>query len=156
MANREGTARQYATILPSECALLSSGLLSKLSMEEASSVPMSALTAWQAVFEKGQLVSEQYSMESLPRINKEGDLVGGQAKGKRVLVLGAAGGVGVFACQFAKVAGAYVVGTASQANVEFLRGLGVDEIVNYREESMREWVGGVEVRPFFKQSSFIV
>lgn len=107
---------------------------------------MSALTAWQAVFEKGQLVSPDYSMGSLPRISKEGEFLGDQAKGKRVLVLGAAGGVGVFACQFARLAGAYVVGTASTGNKEFLRGLGVDEVVDYREMSMGEWVGGDEVR----------
>jgi NADPH:quinone reductase-like Zn-dependent oxidoreductase len=121
-------------------------------MSEASSVPMSALTAWQAIFEKGQLVSPTYSMHSLPHISQdgegEGELVSGQAEGKRVLVLGAAGGVGVFACQFAKVAGAYVVGTASQVNDGFVRGLGVDGVVDYRRESMREWVGGDEVRWF--------
>ena len=151
MADREGTARQYATILPSETALVPpSWASSDSSLTDAASVPMSALTAWQALFEQGQLTSRPsesftYSMDLLPRVKEDGELVGGQAKGKRVLVLGASGGVGNFAVQFAKLAGATVVGTAGPSNVEFVKSLGVDEVVNYRETSLKDWIGTDEV-----------
>jgi NADPH:quinone reductase-like Zn-dependent oxidoreductase len=59
--------------------------------------------------------------------------------GERVLVAGAAGGVGTFVVQLAKVRGAHVVATASPANHEFLRGLGADEVVDYHGD----WVGEV-------------
>jgi len=56
------------------------------------------------------------------------------AEGDRVLVAGAAGGVGAFVVQLAKVRGAQVVATASAANHDFLRGIGADEVVDYRND----------------------
>jgi len=73
MANREGTAREYATILPSEPALVPEGL----GMLKASSVPMSAHTAWQALFEHGELTGS-FALTSLPRVNGNGQAVLGQ------------------------------------------------------------------------------
>ncbi|KAF2190126.1 NAD(P)-binding protein [Zopfia rhizophila CBS 207.26] len=136
-AAREGTARQYATILPSETALVPKNL----SMTDAASVPMSALTAWQAVFEQGELSASPY-------VDEAGEVVGNQAKGKRALILGAAGGVGLFAVQLAKIAGATVLGTASSRNEEFLKGLGIDEVINYTKTSVEEWIGGDESKKF--------
>jgi NADPH:quinone reductase-like Zn-dependent oxidoreductase len=78
-----------------------------LSFEIAASLPVGALTAWQLVEEAG--------VEA----------------GKRVLVQGAAGGVGLFAVQFAKLKVAHVAGTASAANVSFVKGLGADEVLDY-------------------------
>lgn len=141
---REGTARQYATILPSEAARVPEGL----DMEKAAAVPMSALTAWQAVFEQGLLSG---SFERVPYLDeKSGDIVNKDgATGKRVLVLGAAGAVGVFAVQFARLAGAaFVAGTASAENVRFLKEIGVDEVLDYRKVSVKEWVGGSEDKMF--------
>ncbi|KAF2736013.1 NAD(P)-binding protein, partial [Polyplosphaeria fusca] len=136
-ANREGTAREYAEILPSEAAHVPRGL----GMVEAAVVPMSGLTAWQGLFEKGELCKA-------PFVDKGGEVVGGRAaEGKRVLVLGAAGGVGIMAVQFARIVGAKVVGTASGRNKEFLEGLGA-EVVDYTKVSMKEWVGGDEERRF--------
>ncbi|KAF2466184.1 NAD(P)-binding protein [Lindgomyces ingoldianus] len=136
VADREGTARQYATILPSEAARIPE----TLGMVDAATVPMSALTAWQAVFEKGGL-------SAVPYVSDDEGVVGGQAVGKRVLVLGAAGAVGSFAVQFAKIAGAFVVGTASVKNRTFLEERGV-EVVDYTKTSMKDWVGGQEERKF--------
>jgi len=75
----------------------------------AASVPLVALTAYQALFEHGGLKA-----------------------GQRVLVHAAAGGVGGFAVQLARGAGAEVVGTASAANADYVRGLGATDVIDYR------------------------
>ena len=76
---------------------------------QAAAVPISALTAWQALIERAQL-----------------------SQGQRVLVHGAAGGVGSFAVQVACHIGAQVIATASAANADFVRALGADEVIDYR------------------------
>jgi NADPH:quinone reductase-like Zn-dependent oxidoreductase len=65
--------------------------------------------------------------------------------GQRVLVHAAAGGVGHVAVQIAKARGAYVIGTASAGKHEFLRGLGADELIDYRETDFTEAVRDVDV-----------
>jgi NADPH:quinone reductase-like Zn-dependent oxidoreductase len=80
-----------------------------LSHVEASVVPVSALTAWQALFEKTNL-----------------------SAGQRILIHGAAGGVGVFAVQLARRCGARVIATASAANRDFVRSLGAHETIDYQ------------------------
>lgn len=92
-----------------------------LSFEEAAGVPMAGLTAWRSM----HLTDLQ--------------------PGQRVLIHAAAGGVGHFAVQFAKWRGAHVVGTASGSNEEYLRDLGVDEFVNYREERFEDAIEPVDV-----------
>jgi NADPH:quinone reductase-like Zn-dependent oxidoreductase len=72
-------------------------------------VPISALTAWQGLFEKAKL-----------------------ERGQRALIHGAAGGVGIFAVQLASSRGAYVMATASSGNIDFVRSLGADEVIDYR------------------------
>jgi NADPH:quinone reductase-like Zn-dependent oxidoreductase len=89
---------------------------------EAAGVPMVALTAWQALFDKGEL-----------------------SEGQRVLIHAAAGGVGHMAVQLAKSQGAHVIGTASGDNEAFLRELGVDEFVNYRETRFEEELDDVDL-----------
>lgn len=88
----------------------------------AAAVPLAALTAWQALVD-----------------------VAGLKGGQRVLVHAAAGGVGHFAVQIAKARGAYVIGTASAAKHEFLRGLGADELVDYRAADFADVVRDVDV-----------
>lgn len=84
---------------------------SYLTVEEAGAVPMVALTAWQALVGRG-----------------------GVSTGQRVLIHAAAGGVGHVAVQVAKARGAYVIGTASAAKHDFVRSLGADEVIDYRNE----------------------
>ncbi|SEP26786.1 NADP-dependent oxidoreductase [Amycolatopsis saalfeldensis] len=83
-----------------------------ISHAEAAGLPLAGLTAWQALVD-----------------------VAGVQSGQRVLVDAAAGGVGHLAVQIAKARGAYVLGTASAAKHEFLRSIGVDEPIDYRDES---------------------
>jgi NADPH:quinone reductase-like Zn-dependent oxidoreductase len=89
---------------------------------EAAVVPISALTAWQALIEKGQLERNQ-----------------------RVLIHGAAGGVGTFAVQLARWRGAHVTVTASAINTEFVRALGADVIIDYHTTRFEEVICDVDV-----------
>ena len=88
----------------------------------AAVTPISALTAWQGLFERARL-----------------------ATGQHVLIHGAAGGVGGFAVQLARWRGARVTGTASAANVDFVRSLGADEVIDYRAQRFEDVVRDVDV-----------
>jgi NADPH2:quinone reductase len=88
----------------------------------AAAVPLAALTAWQGLFQTGDV-----------------------AAGHRVLIHAAAGGVGHFAVQFAKARGAYVIGTASATNREFVvQQLGADECIDYRAGAFEEKTGELD------------
>ncbi|MFF0029992.1 NADP-dependent oxidoreductase [Streptomyces avermitilis] len=89
---------------------------------QASALPLVSLTAWQALVETADV-----------------------RPGQRVLIHAAAGGVGHVAVQIAKARGAYVIGTASAGKHDFLRGLGVDETIDYRETDFTEAVRDVDV-----------
>ncbi len=80
-----------------------------LSFEEASSIPIAGLTAWQALRTKGNIT-----------------------QGSRVLINGASGGVGTFAVQIAKDVGAQITGVCSAANTELVKGLGATDVIDYR------------------------
>jgi NADPH:quinone reductase-like Zn-dependent oxidoreductase len=79
-----------------------------LTFEEAASLPVGALTAWGALINSAKIES-----------------------GQRVLVHGAAGGVGAYVVQLARWKGAHVTGTASTRNVEFVRSLGAENVIDY-------------------------
>jgi NADPH:quinone reductase-like Zn-dependent oxidoreductase len=89
---------------------------------EAASVPLVALTAWQALFEHGKLL-----------------------KGQTVLVHAASGGVGIFAVQFAKAKGARVIGTTSAKNAQFVQSLGADATIDYRSVAFEKQLSGVDL-----------
>lgn len=93
-----------------------------LSHVEAAALPLVALTAWQALIDYADL-----------------------QPGHRVLIHAAAGGVGHVAVQIAKARGAFVLGTASAAKHDFLRGLGVDETIDYRAQDFAEVARGADV-----------
>jgi len=117
--NHEGAMAEYAKadtdqVIPKP---------KNLSFVEAAAVPLSALTAWQALFDHFNLQRDQ-----------------------RLLVTGAAGGTGVFAVQFARHIGAYVIGTGSSARSrEILEKLGVDQFVDYKTEDLKTAVGEVDL-----------
>jgi NADPH:quinone reductase-like Zn-dependent oxidoreductase len=93
-----------------------------LNFEEAASVPLAALTAWQALFDEGKLTENQ-----------------------RVLIHAASGGVGSFAVQLAKAKGAYVIATTSSHNIELVKNLGADEVIDYTQSDFSTHVSNVDV-----------
>ncbi|EJM67581.1 Zn-dependent oxidoreductase, NADPH:quinone reductase [Pseudomonas sp. GM50] len=84
---------------------------SNLDMAEAASVPLALLTAWQALVETAQV-----------------------KKGQKVLIHAGSGGVGTFAIQLAKHLGAFVATTTSTANVEWVKALGADVVIDYKQQ----------------------
>lgn len=95
-----------------------------LSWEEAAAVPLSALSAWQGLFTHGKL-------------NSPGK---GQNPGKRVLVTAASGGVGIWAVQLAHQAGTEVIGTCGPSNVDFVKKLGANTVLDYSNNDLLGWV----------------
>jgi NADPH:quinone reductase-like Zn-dependent oxidoreductase len=94
----------------------------QIDFDTASSVPVAALTAWQGIFDNGEL-----------------------ARGQRILITGASGAVGSMAVQLAKNKGAHVIGTGSGRNEEFVRKLGADEFVDYKKTKFEEKISGVDL-----------
>jgi NADPH:quinone reductase-like Zn-dependent oxidoreductase len=113
-----GGYAEYATASPGTIVKKPAGL----PHEQAAAIPVAGLTAWQALFDRAALES-----------------------GQSALIVGAAGGVGHFAVQFAKLSDARVIGTGSTRNREFVLGLGADEYVDYTQRDVREAVSGVDV-----------
>jgi len=95
---------------------------SNLTFEQAASVPMGALTAWGAVINTANVQS-----------------------GQRVLVHGAAGGVGAFVVQLAHWKGAHVIGTASAGNLEFVKSLGAESAIDYNAAPFETVVHDMDV-----------
>src|SRR2546423_3746318 len=86
-----------------------------LTMEEAASIPLVGLTAWQALIERANL-----------------------KRGQKVLIHAGSGGVGTFAIQLAKHVGAIVATTTSTANIDLVRRLGADIVIDYKKERFEE------------------
>ena len=114
----DGAYAEYI-VIPAEALALKP---ERLSFAEAATVPVGATTAWRALFEYGDLTA-----------------------GQRVLIQGAAGGVGLFAVQLAKWRGAHVVATASSANLDFVRDLGADAVIDYTTTRVERVVHGVDL-----------
>jgi len=93
-----------------------------LTMEEAASIPLVGLTAWQALIEKAQL-----------------------KKGQKVFIQAGSGGVGTFAIQLAKHLGAFVATTTSTANVDWVKGLGADLVIDYKKDDFENILHGYDV-----------
>jgi NADPH:quinone reductase-like Zn-dependent oxidoreductase len=115
---RGGAYAEHAIVLASEAAPKPS----RLSHAEAASLPLVSLAAWQALFDTG-----------------------GLSEGQTVLIHGGSGGVGSVAIQLARARGARVIATASAANLELLRSLGADLVIDYRNERFEDAVTNVDL-----------
>jgi alcohol dehydrogenase len=105
--HRIGTFAELIAVQEQDLALKPKNL----TLEEAASIPLVGLTAWQALVERGQL-----------------------KQGQKVFIQAGSGGVGTFAIQLAKHLGATVATTTSTANIDLVRGLGADLVVDYKKE----------------------
>lgn len=110
LTNR-GTYAEYTTAKEKLLAKIPDNI----SFKEAAAVPLAGLTAYQCLVDVGNLDS-----------------------GNKVLVHAGAGGVGSFAIQIAKSLGAYVATTASTKNVDFLKSLGADEVIDYKKDDFSQ------------------
>lgn len=115
---RDGAAAEYVAVRAADLAPKPA----RLSPVQAAAVPLSALTAWQALFDHAGL---------LP--------------GQEILIHGATGGVGSFAVQLAHWRGAYVVGGASAGNAVLACELGVDKVIDYNADRFEDKVHGADV-----------
>ncbi|MFC4402572.1 NADP-dependent oxidoreductase [Gracilibacillus xinjiangensis] len=109
-----------------EYTVVDDNLLAKkpanISFGEAAAVPLAGLTAYQALFDHGKL-----------------------EKGEKVLIHAGAGGVGTYAIQLAKEAGAYVYTTASPKNHELLQSLGADEVIDYHTTDIKDVLKDIDL-----------
>jgi NADPH:quinone reductase-like Zn-dependent oxidoreductase len=113
-----GGYAEYATVKADIC----SRKPERLDYPSAAAIPLAGLTAWQGLFDQGNLHA-----------------------GQRVLIHGGAGGVGHLAIQFAKAKGAIVCTTVSSQDVEFVRSLGADEVVDYKTERFEDKLHDVDL-----------
>lgn len=115
--SRDGAYAEYIAVRESELAPKPASL----DHAHAAAVPLAGLTVWQAMIENAGLQA-----------------------GQTVLIHAAAGGVGSYAVQLAKWKGARVIATASSANHAYLRGLGADQVIDYRTQPFED-AGPVDV-----------
>jgi NADPH:quinone reductase-like Zn-dependent oxidoreductase len=113
-----GTYAEYSVAPVATIAHIPDGV----SFEQAATLHVGGVTAWLGLFDSTHL-----------------------EPGQRVLVQGGAGGVGAIAVQLAHWKGAYVIATASTANVEFVRSLGADEVIDYTKVNVEDAVHDVDV-----------
>ena len=115
---RNGTYAEYVVVKADQVNMKPKSI----GHDKAAAVPLAGLTAWQGLFEHGHLEA-----------------------GQKVLIHAAAGGVGTFAVQFARWKGAYVIGTASEENIDFLYSLGADEVIDYKTEKFEDKVKDIDL-----------
>ena len=116
--HRIGTFADFIAVKEADLALKPK----RLSMEEAASIPLVGLTAWQALIEKGNL-----------------------KKGQKVFIQAGSGGVGTFAIQLAKHLGATVATTTSAANIELVKSLGADIVIDYMKDDFEKVLHGYDL-----------
>jgi NADPH:quinone reductase-like Zn-dependent oxidoreductase len=117
-ARQSGSYAEYAVIPVASLARKPKSM----TFEEAAGVPIAAETAYRALHEAGKI-----------------------ERGQTVLIHGAAGGVGSAAVQIAKAAGARVIGTASANNLDFLKSIGADQVIDYQNQKFEELVKNADL-----------
>lgn len=116
--HRIGTFAEFISMNENDVAIKPK----KLTMEEAASIPLVGLTAWQALIEKADL-----------------------KKGQKVFIQAGSGGVGTFAIQLAKHLGAAVATTTSATNIDLVKSLGADVVIDYKNDDFESVLHGYDV-----------
>ena len=109
LSSHQGASAQFAAVPADDLVMAPNSM----DLADAAGVPLDSLTAWQGLYDFGKLKA-----------------------GQRILIVGAGGTVGGFAVQFAKLTGAYIVATASGNDIERVKGLGADEVIDYKKENV--------------------
>ena len=115
---RNGAYAEYVAVRGFELAYAPS----YIPLEVSAGIPLASQTAWMAIFEKGNL-----------------------QRGHSILIHGASGGVGSFAVQFARLANAYVIATTSAKNIDMVKSLGANEVIDYKSEDFSKKVTDVDL-----------
>ncbi|KAJ4122989.1 hypothetical protein NW768_009981 [Fusarium equiseti] len=135
-ANRPGAAAEYVLAHDRELAIRPRNL----SWAETAACPISALTAYQALFRQGTLITA--ALEGDEEARKKNAHV-------RLLINGASGGVGSWAVQLARIAGVETVAAvAGTGNIDFVKDLGATDTIDYKEQSIERWIDGQPSRQF--------
>jgi NADPH:quinone reductase-like Zn-dependent oxidoreductase len=116
--DRIGTFAEFIAMNEADVAMKPKNL----TVEEAASIPLAGLTAWQVLVERANL-----------------------KKGQKVLIHAGSGGVGTFAIQLAKHLGARVATTTSTANIDLVKRLGADVVIDYKKENFDKVLSGYDV-----------
>ncbi len=115
--SRNGAYAEYIAVRASEVAFVPDSI----PLNFAAAIPLAAQTAWAGLFEQGNL-----------------------RKGQSILIHGASGGVGSFAVQFAKLVQAHIIATTSTKNVDFVKSLGANEVIDYTKEDFSNKVKNMD------------
>jgi NADPH:quinone reductase-like Zn-dependent oxidoreductase len=115
---KNGAYAEYIAVRENEISIKPAGI----THDQAAAVPLACLTAWQGLLDHGLL-----------------------QKGQKVLIHAASGGVGAFAVQLAKWKGAYTIGTASENNIGFVKQLGADQAIDYKNEKFEDMLKDIDL-----------
>src|ERR1035437_3475641 len=108
---KDGSYAEFIEVKASNVALMPK----TINYDEAATLPVAGTTAWETLINRAKI-----------------------KKGQRVLILAASGGVGSLAVQIAKNKGCYVIGTTSKSNMDFVKNLGANEVIDYMSQDFSE------------------
>lgn len=115
---RDGTYAEFIEVKAKEVALMPK----TITYDEAATIPLAGIVAWETLINKAKI-----------------------KKNQRVLILGSSGGVGSLAIQIAKSKNCYVIGTTSHENLDFVKKLGADEVIDYTNQDFSDHLKDIEV-----------
>jgi NADPH:quinone reductase-like Zn-dependent oxidoreductase len=116
--DKDGSYAEFIEVKANEVALMPK----TITYDEAATLPVAGTTAWETLINRAKI-----------------------KKGQRVLILGSSGGVGSLAVQIAKNKECYVIGTTSNVNLDFVKNLGVDEVIDYKNQDFSQRLSDIDV-----------
>jgi NADPH:quinone reductase-like Zn-dependent oxidoreductase len=116
--DRNGSYAEFIEVKATEVALMPK----TITYDEAATLPVAGTTAWETLVNRAKI-----------------------KKGQRVLILGSSGGVGSLAVQIARNKECYVIGTTSNVNLEFVKNLGADEVIDYKSQDFSQRLSDIDV-----------
>ena len=116
--DKDGSYAEFIEVKANEVALMPK----TITYDEAATLPVAGTTAWETLINRAKI-----------------------KKGQRVLILGSSGGVGSLAVQIAKNKECYVIGTTSNVNLDFVKKLGADEVIDYKNQDFSQSLSNIDV-----------